>query len=188
LVTNQLWATVPGGRDAFDDTETRLVRTDSPDATGNEAATAWLRVTVWDDEEKQAGRSFSGAATQLALSSIPGFYASTPTRFRIGFRGVLARADPRVAGEPAGHTGRPHLGGADARRDLTGGRRRWRRTGLSVSARFGRRAGHDTTRIGRGCGWERPIAPHCTARPGVADRCTIRRQGGLGQCRSVRPE
>ena len=71
LVTNQLWATVPGGRDAFDDTETRLVRTDSPDATGNEAATAWLRVTVWDDEEKQAGRSFSGAATQLALSSIP---------------------------------------------------------------------------------------------------------------------
>lgn len=78
LVTNQLWATVPGGRDAFDDTETRLVRTDSPDATGNEAATAWLRVTVWDDEEKQAGRSFSGAATQLALSSIPGFYASTP--------------------------------------------------------------------------------------------------------------
>ncbi|MFZ2546881.1 MAG: exopolyphosphatase, partial [Candidatus Microthrix subdominans] len=75
---NQLWATVAGGRDAFDETETRLVRTDSPDATGNEAATAWLRVTVWDDDEKRAGRAFSGAATQLALSSIPGFYASTP--------------------------------------------------------------------------------------------------------------
>ena len=78
MVTNQLWATVTGGRDAFDETETRLVRTDSPDATGNEAATAWLRVTVWDDDEKRAGRAFSGAATQLALSSIPGFYASTP--------------------------------------------------------------------------------------------------------------
>lgn len=78
VVTNQLWATVAGGRDAFDETETRLVRTDSPDATGNEAATAWLRVTVWDDDEKRAGRAFSGAATELALSSIPGFYASTP--------------------------------------------------------------------------------------------------------------
>ncbi|MCB1029300.1 MAG: acyclic terpene utilization AtuA family protein, partial [Microthrixaceae bacterium] len=78
VVTNQLWAAVSGGREAFDDTETRLVRTDSPDATGNEAATAWLRVTVWDDDEKKAGRAFSGAATQLALSSIPGFYASTP--------------------------------------------------------------------------------------------------------------
>lgn len=78
VVTNQLWATVPGGRDAFGETETRLVRTDSPDGSSNEAATAWLRVTVWDDDEKVAGRSFSGAATQLALSSIPGFYASTP--------------------------------------------------------------------------------------------------------------
>ena len=33
---------------------------------------------MWDDDEKRAGRAFSGAATELALSSIPGFYASTP--------------------------------------------------------------------------------------------------------------
>ncbi|MEZ5383517.1 MAG: acyclic terpene utilization AtuA family protein [Microthrixaceae bacterium] len=78
VVTNQLWATMPGGREAFADTQTRLIRTDTADATGNEAATAWLRVTVWDDDEKKAGRAFSGAATELALSSIPGFYSSTP--------------------------------------------------------------------------------------------------------------
>jgi hypothetical protein len=116
VVTNQLWATVAGGRDAFDETETRLVRTDSPDATGNEAATAWLRVTVWDDDEKRAGRAFSGAATELALSSIPGFYASTPPGSASSLMAALTRAPQRdVAVDPGQAARRCRRGHRDGR-------------------------------------------------------------------------
>ncbi|QAT84539.1 hypothetical protein EJ065_2969 [Corallococcus coralloides] len=51
-----------------------LARTDHADAPSEEQASATLRVTVKDADPKVAGRSFSGAVVELALSSYPGFF------------------------------------------------------------------------------------------------------------------
>ena len=56
----------------------RLVRTDRPDAPSNEQASAQLRVTVKDGDADKVGRRFSRAVTELALSSYPGFYLTSP--------------------------------------------------------------------------------------------------------------
>ncbi|NRD52100.1 MULTISPECIES: acyclic terpene utilization AtuA family protein [Corallococcus] len=51
-----------------------LARTDHADAPSEEQASATLRVTVKDADPKVAGRAFSGAVVELALSSYPGFF------------------------------------------------------------------------------------------------------------------
>ena len=58
--------------------DTRLVRTDVPDAPTNEQASAQLRITVKDPDPDKVGRRFSNAATELALASYPGFYLTAP--------------------------------------------------------------------------------------------------------------
>jgi hypothetical protein len=58
--------------------EHRLVRLDKPDAPTNEEAAALLRVTVKDPQPGPVGRSFSGAAVELALASYPGFTLTSP--------------------------------------------------------------------------------------------------------------
>jgi hypothetical protein len=45
----------------------RLLRFD-PDAPANELATAHLRITVKDQDERKVGRAFSNAAVELALA------------------------------------------------------------------------------------------------------------------------
>jgi hypothetical protein len=74
LLEEQIWSNVPGGRDAFAFARTQLVRTDHEDPATNEAATALLRVTVKDPDERLVGRAFSNVAIELALASVPGFY------------------------------------------------------------------------------------------------------------------
>ncbi len=74
LLEEQIWSHVSGGRDAFAFARTQLVRTDHDDPVTNEAATALLRVTVKDPDERLVGRAFSNVAIELALASIPGFY------------------------------------------------------------------------------------------------------------------
>jgi hypothetical protein len=74
LLEDQIWSHVPGGRDAFAFARTQLVRTDHDDPATNESATALLRVTVKDHDERLVGRAFSNVAIELALASIPGFY------------------------------------------------------------------------------------------------------------------
>jgi hypothetical protein len=74
LLEEQIWSNVPGGRDAFAFARTQLVRTDHEDPATNESATALLRVTVKDPDERLVGRAFSNVAIELALASIPGFY------------------------------------------------------------------------------------------------------------------
>jgi hypothetical protein len=57
-----------------------LARTDHPeraDSTEQEAS-ALLHCQVRDADEKVAGRAFSGAVTELALASYPGFHTLTP--------------------------------------------------------------------------------------------------------------
>jgi hypothetical protein len=74
LLDEQIWSHVPGGRDAFAFARTQLVRTDHEDPATNETATALLRITVKDPDERLVGRAFSNVAIELALASIPGFY------------------------------------------------------------------------------------------------------------------
>lgn len=74
LLDRQLWSHVEGGRDAFAEVRTQLVRTDHPDPATNETATALYRVTVKDPDERTVGRAFSAVPIELALASIPGFY------------------------------------------------------------------------------------------------------------------
>ena len=71
-------AGLTGGAGAFDDYDVRLVRTDVEDAPTNEQASAQLRITVKDRDQDKVGRRFANTATELALSSYPGFYLTAP--------------------------------------------------------------------------------------------------------------
>jgi hypothetical protein len=55
-----------------------LARTDHPDATVQEEAAALLHCVVRGPDPKAIGRSFSGKAIELALSSYPGFHVTAP--------------------------------------------------------------------------------------------------------------
>ncbi len=66
-----------GGEKHFEAVDVRLVRSDREDASTTEAASALLRVTVRDPDPGKVGRAFSGAAVELALSSYPGFFATS---------------------------------------------------------------------------------------------------------------
>jgi hypothetical protein len=55
-----------------------LVRTDRPDAPTEETASALLRLVVRDQDPEAVGRTFSGAAVELALASYPGFHVLAP--------------------------------------------------------------------------------------------------------------
>jgi hypothetical protein len=58
--------------------EVRLVRSNREQAATSEEAGALLRVMVKDADARKVGRAFSGAAVELALSSYPGLYVTTP--------------------------------------------------------------------------------------------------------------
>ena len=62
---------------AVGELDVRLVRSDVPDAPTNEQASAQLRVTAKASDPDAVGRRFSGAVTELALASYPGFYLTS---------------------------------------------------------------------------------------------------------------
>ncbi len=69
-----------GGPESFAEYDTRLIRTDKPDAPINAEAAAQLRITVKDADGDRVGRAFSDAATELALAGYPGLHlTSLPT-------------------------------------------------------------------------------------------------------------
>ncbi|HEX2773415.1 MAG TPA: acyclic terpene utilization AtuA family protein, partial [Micromonosporaceae bacterium] len=72
LVQGQLEESV--GKDGL---EFVLARTDHPDATDTEAASALLHVHLRDSDRARAGRAFSAAAVELALASYPGCTLTT---------------------------------------------------------------------------------------------------------------
>jgi len=67
-----------GGWDQFDRVEVELQRTDRQDPATNVEATSRLVVTAMSGDRKLVGRRFSGAATEMGLSSYPGFYTGGP--------------------------------------------------------------------------------------------------------------
>jgi hypothetical protein len=76
LVERALWASLPGGRDAFDSVDVALLRTDKPDPRTNAEAMAQLRITVKSRDERTVGRAFTGRITELALASYPGMFGA----------------------------------------------------------------------------------------------------------------
>jgi hypothetical protein len=71
-------ATALGGTGQFAEFDARLIRSDKADAPTNVEATAQLRITVKDGDAERVGRSFSGAATELALAGYPGLHLTAP--------------------------------------------------------------------------------------------------------------
>jgi Acyclic terpene utilisation family protein AtuA len=55
-----------------------LARTDHPDAASEQEASALLHGVVRGNDPKAIGRTFSGAAVELALASYPGFHLTGP--------------------------------------------------------------------------------------------------------------
>ena len=68
------WDACPHGPDDFASCTTRIVRREHADPESNEAATAELRISVKDPDERRVGRAFSNAMVETALASIPGMY------------------------------------------------------------------------------------------------------------------
>ena len=77
VAEDSLFASVPGGRDAFEEVAVEL--TGGIDADGAAAdVRCHLRVTVLGREEATVGRAFADAAVQLTLASYPGFHTTGP--------------------------------------------------------------------------------------------------------------
>jgi Acyclic terpene utilisation family protein AtuA len=67
-----------GTLDGIAEVDVRLLRFDQPDAPTNEQATAHLRITVKDRDERKVGRPFSDAVWELALGGYAGFHPTGP--------------------------------------------------------------------------------------------------------------
>jgi len=88
---------VLGGRERFAEVDAALLRFDHPDAPSNAEATAHLRVTVKDADQRKVGRAFSNAAMELALGGYAGFHTTTPPTEASAFGVYRPAAVPRSA-------------------------------------------------------------------------------------------
>ena len=77
LIEKELFDSL-GGKEAFEEVDVQLVRSDHVNPTTNEEAYAQLRVSVMDPDPRKVGKKFSSKVIELALSSIPGFTLTTP--------------------------------------------------------------------------------------------------------------
>jgi hypothetical protein len=67
-----------GGEQQFESVDISLLRFDHDDAATNAEATAHLRISVKDRDERKVGRAFSNVATAMAVGSYPGLHTTTP--------------------------------------------------------------------------------------------------------------
>jgi hypothetical protein len=77
LVEDTFWPLV-GGRERFAETAVSLVRSDREDPESNEAAMAFLKLTVKDPDAAKVGRAWSNRAIEMALGHYPGFHMTSP--------------------------------------------------------------------------------------------------------------
>ncbi len=75
LLEAAFWAACPWGPESYDSVVCRLVRTDKEDPPTNEEAVAVWRLTLKTAEERTLGRPVAEAVNELALATIPGFFA-----------------------------------------------------------------------------------------------------------------
>lgn len=74
LLVDGLFAALPGGREGFESVEVDLIRSDHEDPARNETAISQLRISLKDKDADKFGRALTGAITELALASYPGFF------------------------------------------------------------------------------------------------------------------
>jgi hypothetical protein len=91
LVREQMLAAV--GKDGL---EFRLARTDHPDSTNSETASALLHVLIKDRDPRRAGRAFSAAAVELTLASYPGCTLTAPPADAAPYGVFTASTAPQV--------------------------------------------------------------------------------------------
>jgi hypothetical protein len=77
LIEDTFWPLV-GGRERFAETAVSLVRSDREDPESNEAAMAFLKLTVKDPDAAKVGRAWSNRAIEMALGHYPGFHMTSP--------------------------------------------------------------------------------------------------------------
>lgn len=77
LIEETFWPMV-GGKEAFAEATVSLVRPDREDPESNEAAFAYLKITVKDPDPAKVGRAFSNKVIEMALAHYPGFTMTTP--------------------------------------------------------------------------------------------------------------
>jgi hypothetical protein len=63
-----------GGRERYESTDVRLIRSDRPDAERNDEAMAKLIITVKDQDAEAVGRRFAAAVNGIGLAIYPGNY------------------------------------------------------------------------------------------------------------------
>lgn len=78
IAERTLWSLIPGGKDAFDDVDVTLIRSDRSDPATNDDALAYLRITVMDRDQAKVGRAFSNKVIEMVLASYPGFFTTSP--------------------------------------------------------------------------------------------------------------
>jgi len=72
-----LWL-VAGPPEQFAVVDVNLIGDEMQDPRTNDDALSYLRISVKDPDPEKVGRRFSSAAVELALSSYPGFFLTTP--------------------------------------------------------------------------------------------------------------
>ncbi|MGI8518023.1 MAG: acyclic terpene utilization AtuA family protein [Acidimicrobiia bacterium] len=77
VLEHALWQSL-GGREQFEVAESHLIRSDHTDPVDTDAALAYCRFTVKDQDQDKVGRSFSRGAVELVLSNYPGLFLTTP--------------------------------------------------------------------------------------------------------------
>ncbi len=75
VVEAAFWRACPYVPRDYQQVTTRVLRTEKADPASNEEAIAVWHICVKDPDEKKVGRAFSNAVAELALSSIPGYFA-----------------------------------------------------------------------------------------------------------------
>ena len=67
-----------GGKEQFATTDVQLIRIDKDDPQHNDEASAHLKISLMDPDQKKVGKKFSSTLIGMALSTIPGFTLTTP--------------------------------------------------------------------------------------------------------------
>ena len=74
LAERTIWASIPGGRESFEEAHVQLIRSDHEDPETNEEAVAELRFVLKDHDQTKFGRTISQKVVEMALASYPGFF------------------------------------------------------------------------------------------------------------------
>jgi len=67
-----------GGKEQYAATDVQLIRIDKDDPRHNDEASAHLKISLMDPDQKKVGKKFSSTLIGMALSTIPGFTLTAP--------------------------------------------------------------------------------------------------------------